>query len=278
MLIIFSLNLSGYYAAALEPERFSALVIVESQHGRTMNTCHGAAIAPNVVLTSAHCLGVEGEVASRIRIGVSSGDWLDVSEVKIHPKYNTKKRIPRYDVGVAITDKKITSKPFSLFASTRLHPGESFTVYNLGNLQNTVSLTAPVPFKLVTADVRSMLHSFLEMNIASFEYPILAAGYSQQLADDKSPVVQQVTSQFQGLIFTLYSQNKTSLCSGDSGSPAIVEREGHPGIIAIGTAVTDLEKINNPKCKAGGSSIFTLLNPSQTVDFLRGLNLPLDMR
>lgn len=95
------LSLSPAGANAYDPaetESFDDSVVIRSQlpNGNT-GTCSGALIAPDLVVTAAHCL--DGNLRHRVNRAAQVQGWVHASAVYIHPKYDPSRSYSAFDIG-----------------------------------------------------------------------------------------------------------------------------------------------------------------------------------
>jgi secreted trypsin-like serine protease len=96
---------------------FNSSLLIEVTRPKGVFTCTGVAVAPEIVMTAAHCL--EGDVTS-VKIFTQMAydpkqPYLEIKDYKLHPDYNPKKSSYVADVA------KIRMKT-KLPSSIRLHP------------------------------------------------------------------------------------------------------------------------------------------------------------
>jgi secreted trypsin-like serine protease len=179
-------------------------------------TCTGTVVSPRVVLTAAHCVAA-GDVGSnnvvQIFVGNNTGaawPWLykSVAAVHVHPKYVTGNLLAGNDIAVVVAKKALGLPALPM---------------------NRVALTAD-----------------------DIDEPVRFVGYGKTDAGDPDSVGKkhQTTLELDSISSTLLttSSAKSFTCSGDSGGPGLMKRNGVEyvaGVVSFGGA----------KCSTTNSSV-----------------------
>lgn len=212
--------------------------------------CSGALVAPNLILTAAHC--IMPDFAARGHLANINGKSYLASNIEKHPRYvyldykstNPKKRALNLytDVGVITLSENITDvTPLPILVDEPLSAGESVVSNGFGT-NETVPLPATSINDLLLA-FRSAALSVSKVNNWSF-----------------------VTS---------YSLGHTTVCGGDSGGPVTRDLGNYRGILGVNslTTVTSINDQSQCVVRSDGSNgdidEFPLLGSKIALPFLR---------
>ena len=181
-----------------------------------MALCTGALIAPDVVLTAGHCIGIHPVevVANTIDFGMPGGEAVRVKSATAYPDWQNK-----YDVGVLVLDHPLAVKP-RLVASA---------------------------CKLAGAQVRVVGFGLTAKN---------GMGSNSRLHEAMLPVIDAACTKDPGCApavspdgeFTAGGRG-TDSCFGDSGGPLYLDTPKGAALIGV---VSRGESVNGQPCGGGG--------------------------
>jgi len=165
--------------------------------------CSGVAIAPNLVLTAAHCV-MPGDTYRRVELDADGKPkFKDSVAVAQHPRFDIKSLFAHRataDVGLIKLKEPMAAMPVPLAPPrSRIVPGERFVVHGYG--------------RSVRDDRNSAATLRAASLIATGQPGTLQLRLVDPLGDNKKP----------GL----------GACTGDSGAPAYQERDGRLEVIGV---------------------------------------------
>ena len=203
--------------------KFGALASMRTvRNGKDFNFCGGSLIAPNVVLTAAHCVfTANGKPPSKPdkitindrRVSTSDAQQIDraVDKVVIHPDYNA--RTSQNDVAVVILKDAVTTiKPFAL-ASRSPGTGDETTVSGFGT----------------TSSNGQSSDTLLQVTV-----PVTSDAECKSAYNNYDP---------DSMICAGFKQGGRDSCQGDSGGPLIDKDGVLVGVVSFGNGCA---LANNP--------------------------------
>jgi secreted trypsin-like serine protease len=198
-------------------------------------------IAPNVVLTAAHCFPSEISGFPVRGAGIITGESVNATfvagrSVALAPGFSVDQSTGRRvdDAAIIILDRSLDLPVIPLLRSRAASPGETGFVYGYG--QRAEGQAGEV------ADEAS-------------DFSTLESG---------AMAVQDVTENH---VFVEYDGSGVNVCFGDSGGPIIVEVNGQPAVAGV---VSDGSRND---CRAGDVTSYTNLQKSSMLSFL-AVNAP----
>jgi secreted trypsin-like serine protease len=215
-----------------------ALVLVQTRNG-VIASCSGTVISPTAILTAAHCVINPSDPIVDIAVGVPAGvagiSNGTIASVRHDSRYTV---LPNgalvYDQAVIRTSFDTGANPVPLLGSDSITPGEEITVFGYGRDEQGRDI-------------------FDRLNDREFE-KLLKAG--RMVVDALNPV---------RLVFSSsYDSTGQSVCPGDSGGPAIVQRGGRSvvgGIVSYGSIGS---------CQSGSFAAFGNVGSSDNLGWIRG--------
>ena len=194
-------------------------------------SCSGSLVAPNLVLTAAHCVVGLGRIDTfRVFLGDT---WYNVASADVPPQYDNSDESDAgltYDVGILhLADRPAGLSPVTLNSGFRIAAGMTFISYGYGTNED------PNATDLYEAA------RYATMKISSVPGPFFTA---------------------------YYLQSKAAICSGDSGGPVFYSAGGITVQIGINVAGTTDDAGNRCVRTGDDESDFVNLNSTQVRQFL----------
>lgn len=166
--------------AACSADRSSVVLLnLRAAGGSAAGACTGTIVAPRVVLTAAHCLDQDVDIA---RVWLGSGPEIPAESFTFYPNYqfNTP---GTFDVGIVVVGEDLPRPPIPVLLSRDGKVGETAILAGWGRDQNNATAT-------------------------------LRAG---------STTLSAVNGE---LLQTIFAPPSSSVCSGDSGGPILLQEGG----------------------------------------------------
>ncbi|XP_063923282.1 trypsin-1-like [Zophobas morio] len=199
------------------------------------HSCGGSIVAPNYIVTAAHCTEGKTEDGMSIRAGTSiredGGQVIDVKKITNHPKYNTDSGSPDYDIAI-------------LELATNLELGFQVAVINL-----------PTEDQTWPAGTEALISGWGLTHEGDTELPVNLQGASVQLIDQASCVAAYGGFITERMFCAGVDGGGVDSCQDDSGGPLQVE-----GILA------GVVSFGNGCGLAGFPGVYT--NVSDVLDFI----------
>ena len=176
------------------------LRIVLREQGKS-GFCSGVAIAPNLVLTAAHCAG---SAAAKVSVIVGSSEH-EADMVRSNPAYKGSEETSGNDIALLWFSKAIFPAYIPLLSSNVLERGEKFIFYGYG-------LSKPEQKRDIEDFINTPLHQY-KMEV-SFLLPNLF-----------------------NMIGSTFSDSEKSICYGDSGGAAVMSLGEEIGVVGIAALI-----------------------------------------
>ncbi len=169
------------------------VVVAGDSQGNAIGLCSGSLIAPDKVLTAAHCIVDSG--ASRFVVASGSQN-ARVSRAAYHPSYTPTSSISPYDVAVMTLDRSLSLPTIPILLSRSIDSGDRCTVYGYGNDENG--------------------QSFGELGFEALKATFI-----------------EVVGHESGAIISSYDETQSGACEGDSGGPLVGTKDEISGIVGV---------------------------------------------
>ena len=213
-----------------------ALLILLDASGTPLGTCTGAFVSTQHILTGAHCFD-HGVSSALIQI---EGDTVASSAVARPRSYDASNSVSGSDFAVVTIERALSDvETLPLLISEQVSLGQTINIIGFG----------------LDEDGNSALQGN-EFNEALKKGTMIVSDVS-------------VTSG-EGAFAAEFDSTGQSVCSGDSGGPAIVlNKDGLPGIVGVAQAVADPSSSGSPVCLRGTIAVFTDVQASSNAAFIR---------
>ena len=206
--------------------------------------CSGTMITPTKVLTAGHCgLDANDPQDSRIRSTVITGisgdnQYVDVSSIAVHPDFQVIGEDYINDVAVVTLSHPVPLPSLPISGNNVVTVGTTANVYGYG--VTTVGSPGYINFN-------NLVHQTLDLRSGTM-----------------------VLSQVSDYLYRAENlAGQTSLCHGDSGSPLVLEQNGHPVVIGVASAV--IANGQTVHCAPGTYSQWTKLEAPSVIQELKAL-------
>lgn len=214
-----------------------ALIYVLNSNSQPVAVCTGAFLTSRKLLTAAHCFVDAGGTGAQIITGTTNAR---ASRITTHPRYRPSDSISEFDVAIVELPQPQDVSTLPIFGSEGVGRGQRFTIIGFGNNENGDSAANVPPAEALNA---------------------------------ASMVVQDTR---RGAFLASYDTTGSSICSGDSGGPALRKnRDGLTGILGVAQAVLinpdDVRPDGSPICKNGTVAVFTDTQTGSALDFILSL-------
>ena len=243
----------------------TALVGLVDSTNTSQLFCKGVAVTSDTLLTAAHCL-LERKPDEVVI--VSPLGFKGAARFTIHPLFSESNRLNQFDVALVQAKGKLTETPWPIVNHRAIDSGDTFVTFTDASIDADPHPYAFWARVMQVADTEAMIKGYLQMREGDLPYPDLARQLQDLLLQRDQRIRLKIRREFGGMIFSLYEKNRTSICRGDSGSPAIISRAGKVAIVGIATAIGKLEWEKNPDCKSGSTSIFTRIDRPEVLEFI----------
>ena len=209
-----------------------ALLYLIDSAGDVNAICSGTFLTSTFVLTAAHCFVDSGAVSAQVVTGSTSGFS---KRVITHPNYRPTSEISQYDFALVEMQSAQDVATLPLLVSEGNATGQRITIMGFG-LDDRGQSAASVP----PADA----------------------------LNGSSMIIDEILS---GAFAASFDRTHSSICSGDSGGPALRKNpDGVVGIVGVAQAVSvqNVDADGNPICLAGTVDIFTDTQSSIATNFI----------
>lgn len=239
--------IGGNDAAKGEYGEFTSLITLNSKD-LPIGLCGGSLIAPNKVLTAAHCVANSANSYDvipgfhAVAGEVTEADVVTVSKVAVHPRYNVGSRFD-YDVAVLTLDRDFSTEQANVYSGEKTFSGAIGTAIGYGRVSANVPGPSPVLQEVLA--------------------PIIS---NRQCADiwlrreGGDPITER-------MICAGFTTDNRGVCSGDSGSALFInfkEKRTVVGITSFGSNNCDNNRGNQTFARVGVMTDFIRRESPQT--------------